>query len=140
VELTKQFSDQHYERALESWSWLDLNGKAPRFTSLFGDVFLESRDGAWWHLDTFEGDLVRAWDSHAALSADLGTEQGQDRYLLGGLAMGAYHRRGLSLGPDDIYAYAPPPVITGSFDVDEIKVFPFVVVLTMAGQLHQQLR
>ncbi|MCM0673191.1 hypothetical protein NCC78_00370 [Micromonospora phytophila] len=46
MELTKQFSEQQYARALESWTWLDLDGKAPRFTSLFGDVFLESADGA----------------------------------------------------------------------------------------------
>ncbi|WP_433650977.1 hypothetical protein ACQP2C_32125 [Micromonospora zamorensis] len=45
MELTKQFSEQQYARALESWAWLDLAGKAPRFTSLFGDVFLESADG-----------------------------------------------------------------------------------------------
>jgi hypothetical protein len=58
---------------------------------------------------------------------------------LGGLAMAAFHRRGLSLNGDEVYAYAPPPMFTGSFDVDEIQVFKFSVVVNVAGQLHQQL-
>ncbi|SCL70479.1 hypothetical protein [Micromonospora chersina] len=140
MELIKQFSEQQYARALESWDWLDLAGKAPRFTSLFGDVFLESADGAWWFLDTFEGQLVRGWDSRADLTAELDTEGGQDRYLLATLAMAAYHRRGLHLDASQIYAYAPPPIVTGSFAVDQIQVFNFVAVLNTAGQLHEQLQ
>lgn len=140
MELTKQFSDEQYAVALESWSWLDLHGKAPRFTSLFGNVFLEDRDGVWWYLDTFEGELAPRWPNGAALAAELDTEEGQDHYLLGALAMAAFHRRGLRLSSDEIYAYAPPPVITGSFDVDEIRTFKFSVAVNVAGQLHQQLR
>ncbi|MEH1169437.1 hypothetical protein V6V47_29065 [Micromonospora sp. CPCC 205539] len=140
MELTKQFSEQRYARALESWSWLDLDGKAPRFTSLFGDVFLESADGAWWFLDSFEGHLVRGWNTRTDLTAELDTEAGQDRYLLASLAMAAHHRRGLHLDAGQIYAYAPPPIVTGSFDVDQIEVFDFVAVVNTAGQLHQQLR
>jgi hypothetical protein len=140
MELTKQFSDEQYAKALESWSWLDLQGKTPRFTSLFGNVFLEDQTGAWWFLDTFEGELVPAWPSRAELVAELQTEEGQDHYLLGVLAQAAFHRRGLSLQPDEVYAYAPPPVITGSFAVDEIQVFKFSVAINIAGQLHQQIR
>jgi hypothetical protein len=140
VELTKQFSDRQYTAALDSWEWLDLSGKTPRFTSLFGDVFLEGDDGVWWHLDTFEGELVPRWPTGAHLGAELRTDEGQDRYLLGALAMAAFHRRGLPLKDDEVYAWAPPPFITGSFDVDEIRVFSFVVVLTATGQLHRQLR
>lgn len=140
MELTKRFSEQHYARALESWDWLGLDGQSPRFTSLFGDVFLEAADGAWWFLDTFEGQLGRRWDTRAELSAELDTEEGRDTYLMATLAMGAHHRRGLRLGADQVYAYAPPPIVTGSFEVDAITVFDFVVVVNLAGQLHRQLR
>jgi hypothetical protein len=40
VELIKRFTTEQYDRALESWQWLDLTGKSPLFTSLFGDVYL----------------------------------------------------------------------------------------------------
>ncbi|MBF9129190.1 hypothetical protein I0C86_09400 [Plantactinospora sp. S1510] len=140
MDLTKQFSEQRYARALESWTWLDLDGKAPRFTSLFGDVFLESADGAWWFLNTFEGHLVRGWNARADLAAELDTGAGQDRYLLASLATAAYHRRGLRLDANQIYAYAPPPIVTGSFAVDEIQMFDFVAVVNTVGQIHEQLR
>ncbi|GAA2588015.1 hypothetical protein GCM10010435_77950 [Winogradskya consettensis] len=140
MELTKQFTDDQYANALESWSWLDLAGKAPRFTSLFGDVFLEDRTGAWWFLSTITGELTPEWPNGAALAADLDTEEGHDQYLLGALAMAAFHRRGLTLNPDEVYAYVPPPVLTGSFDVDQIQVYTFTVALTVTGQLHRQLQ
>src|SRR5206468_3529367 len=48
VELIKRFTSDQYEQALESWQWLDLAGKTPMFTSLFGDVFFSSGDGCWF--------------------------------------------------------------------------------------------
>ncbi len=140
MDLTKTFSHEQFVRALESWSWAGVGGLGPRFTSLFGDVFLESRDGTWWHLDTFEGTLQQPWQNVDELRAALATEEGQDEWLIGGLALGAYHRRGLRLDDNQVYAWAPPPIVTGSFEVDEIQVFDFVVVVNLAGQLHDQLR
>ncbi|MGV9763098.1 hypothetical protein [Micromonospora tulbaghiae] len=66
-------------------------------------MFLESADGTWWFLDTFEGQFVRGWNSRADITADLDTEGGQDRYLLATLAMAAYHRRGLHLDAGQLH-------------------------------------
>jgi hypothetical protein len=140
MDLTKRFGDREFATALESWAWLGLEGLAPRFTSLFGDVFFEAGDGSWWFLDTFEGELLRPWESYTDLAAELDTEQGRDDRLMATLAIGAYHRRGLRLEGSQIYAYAPPPIVTGRFDVDEIQIFDFAVVVNLAGQLHRQLR
>jgi hypothetical protein len=54
------------------------------------------------------------------------------------LDLGAYQRRGLRLGPDQIYAWAPPPTVTGSFAADEIEAFGFVPVVHVAGQVHDR--
>jgi hypothetical protein len=137
MQLTKQFTEEQYMKALSSWYWLDgLDALTPGFASLFGDLFLVDADRAWWFLDTMEGTLNREWNGRDELLATLDTEQGQDRYLMGGLALGAFHRRGLELGPDQVYAWAPPPMITRSFEVDDIAVFPFVVAVHVAGQFH----
>jgi hypothetical protein len=137
MELTKQFTDDQYMKALSSWYWLDgLDALTPGFASLFGDVFLVDKDRSWWFLDTMEGTLNREWADRDALLATLENETGQDRYLMGGLAMGAFHRRGLELSADQVYAWAPPPMITGRFDVDDIGVFPFVVAVHVAGPFH----
>jgi hypothetical protein len=99
VKLTKTFSADEYARGLESWAWLDLGGKTPLFASLFGDVFFDSEDGCWY-LDTLEGELTRPWDSREATEASLATPEGQDQYVLGGLAMSA-ERSGITLGPSE---------------------------------------
>jgi hypothetical protein len=40
--LIRQFSAERYADALDAWAFVDLTGKTPLFTSLFGDVFFQS--------------------------------------------------------------------------------------------------
>lgn len=138
MELTKTFTANEYARALDSWAWLDLSGKTPAFASLFGDVFFRSGNG-WWFLDTIEGTLARRWATQEELAAELATDDGQDQYLLGGLAFSA-HERGIVLEPGDVYDFRVPPALGGPFDIENITAIAFAVSLTIAGQLHDQIR
>jgi hypothetical protein len=138
VQLTKTFSADEYARGLESWAWLDLAGKRPLFASLFGDVFFDSEDGCWY-LDTLEGELTRPWDSREPMEASLATPEGQDQYLLGGLAMSA-ERSGITLGPSEVYDFVPPPILGGPLKVENITTMDFVVALNIAGHVHDQVR
>jgi hypothetical protein len=47
MDLTRSFSPDKFNRALESWQWLGVEDKNPIFTSPFGDVFFRSHDGFW---------------------------------------------------------------------------------------------
>lgn len=138
MELTKTFSADQFSRGLQAWRWLDLGGKTPVFASLFGDVVLESSAGLWF-LDTLEGSLAQVWDSRDALRADLSTAEGQDKYLLAGLAHEA-HRRGIVLASDEVYDFVPPPAVGGSLDLGNITTTDFVVSLDIAGQIHEQIK
>jgi hypothetical protein len=138
VELTRRFTAEQFERGLGSWEWLGLDGKKPVFASPFGDVFFESGDGIWW-LDTIEGALAHRWPDPAALEADLRTDDGQDQFLLAGLALAA-ERRGLVPAQTQVYGFAAPPVLGGTLDVDNVEVIDFVVSLNIAGQIHEQVR
>jgi hypothetical protein len=138
MELTRRFSETQYARSLESWSFLDLAGKSPLFTSPFGDVFFRGADGFWW-LDTLEGALSRPWDSAEQLQATLNTPEGQDQYLLAGLAFAA-EARGLVPGQEQVYGFTLPPCLGGPLDVDHVELIDFVVGLNLAGQLHAQVR
>lgn len=138
MRLTKTFSEQQFAQALESWAWLGLAGRKPLFTSLFGDVFLAGPDGCWY-LDTIEGALTRPWASAAELERDLSTEEGENRYLLAGLAEAA-EARGLVLGPDQVYSFMPPPVLGGGVTVESVSVEDFAVAVNIAGQIHDQVR
>jgi hypothetical protein len=136
--LTKTFSAEQYEAALESWPWIGLHGKTPVLSSLFGDLFLQDRDG-YWFLDTMEGILTHIWANRDAVQAELDTPEGQDRYLLGGLAVAA-ERRGVILGANEVYDLVTPPILGGSFDLGSVTATDFVVKVNLAGQLHDQLR
>lgn len=138
MHLTRAFSAEQYARALESWAWLDLDGRTPAFASPFGDVFFQADDGIWW-LDTLEGALTCPWPDTAALGADLATEEGQDQFLLAGLAHGAASR-GLVPTETQVYAFTIPPVLGGPLTVDNIVVLDFVVAVDLAGQIHDQVR
>ncbi|WP_433061642.1 hypothetical protein [Dactylosporangium sp. CS-033363] len=136
--LIKTFPGDRFAGALESWQWADLAGKEPAFASLFGDVFLRGPDGIWW-LDTVGGECTLRWPSMEALSAELNTEEGQQRYLLAGLAA-ELARRGLTPDDEQVYDFTHPPALGGALDPDNVDVIDFVVGVNVAGQLHDQLR
>jgi hypothetical protein len=138
VLLTKSFPADSYRRALESWDWLGLGGRAPVLASLFGDLFLQDETG-YWFLDSLEGALDRIATTRDELHALLDSEGGQDRYLLGGLAMAA-ERRGLRLQPGGGLLLPSAADPRGRMDVESIVTMDFVVALHIAGQVHWQVR
>jgi hypothetical protein len=138
MELIRSFSDEQYAGALESWTFLDLDGKVPVFTSPFGDVFFEAADG-FWYLDSLEGTLERPWATAEELQAGLNTEDGQDQYLLAGLAIGAANQ-GVVPSADQVYSFEVPPQLGGEITLDNVEVLDFVVSLNILGQIHSQIR
>jgi hypothetical protein len=136
--LTKTFDAPTFARALDDWSWLDLSGKVPVLSSLFGDVFLQDSRG-YWFLDTIAGSLSLVARSRDEMQAKLDSQEGQDNFLLGGLAMAA-DRNGMHLNADQVYDFQIPPVLGGKTDLGNVTVMDFVVSLSIAGQLHDQVR
>lgn len=140
VDLIRRHPFEAYQQALQAWAWLpDLAGKGPAFTSAFGDVFLQDRDGSYWFLDTLAGTLTRRWPDTDALEAELMTPEGQDRYLMAAL-LAAADRAGLEPGPGEVLAFKVAPVLGGAPEVDNVQVVDLVVNLDILGQVHQQVR
>jgi hypothetical protein len=139
MDLIRHFSPDLLSEALTDWQWLaDLAGKQPLITSAFGDVFLQGEDGVWF-LDTVEGKLSREWDSPGSLQAQLNTAAGQDRYLMASLAVAASNT-GLVPGDRQVLSFKVPPVLGGFFEPQNIEVSDLIVTLSIAGQIHQQIK
>jgi hypothetical protein len=136
--LTKTFSHDQFAEAVESWAWVGLEGKSPILATLFGDIILQSSEG-YWFLDTLEGSLTLVWPDADSLESALASAEGQDQYLMGGLAYAA-EQLGLSLGPTEVYDFDIPPVLGGPIDVDHLSTIDFVVSARIAAQIHQQVR
>ncbi|WP_125775975.1 T6SS immunity protein Tdi1 domain-containing protein [Antribacter gilvus] len=138
MHLIREFAPDAYEFALSSWSWLGVDDKLPRFTSCFGDMFLESADG-WWFLDTVEGTLERCWDSMDQMFAELETEDGRAEYLLEETLNQAV-AHGLVLAEDEVFAFLPPPAVTGTMNVDSLAPLRFAIAANLSGRIHGELR
>ena len=138
MEPIRRFSPELVSEALESWSFLDLVDKAPLFASPFGDLFFQADDG-FWFLDAVGGDLSRRWATEQELSASLNSAQGQDEYLMLGLAAQA-EELGLRPSSSEVFGFRVPPVLGGAVDVGNVEVGDFVVTINLAGQIHAQVR
>lgn len=138
MELIKWFTPDQYAEALDTWAWIGLDGKAPLFTSLFGDVFLRADDGIWW-LNTIDGEFERVWDSLDELEAELNTADGQAKYLMSALAE-ELARRGLVPGEDEIYDFTHPPSLGGELEPGNVDLTAMAMGVNILGQIHDQLR
>ena len=138
MELIRRFPSDLIASALADWNWLDLGGKVPMFTSWFGDVFLSAEDGIWF-LDTLEGTLTRHWPDALSLQRALNSVEGQDQFLMWGLAQAAL-AAGLSPSGVQVLSFKIMPAIGGAFDLDNIEVSDLVVSLSIMGQVHGQLK
>jgi|SRR5205809_5734784 len=136
--LTKTFAPETFAEALESWSWLPIAGKVPVLATLFGDVFLQDTEG-YWFLDSLEGKLVKVAPNRDELTSVLNTPEGQDRFLLAGLAQAA-EAEGMKLQASEVLDFTKPPVLGGQLEVGNLAPKDFVVSLNIAGQIHDQVR
>jgi hypothetical protein len=136
VQLTKEFGAEDYAGALESWDWLGVGGAAPVLATLFGDVIVQTPEG-FAFLDTVEGTFTVAWPDRESVEVALQTQDGQDRYLMGELALAAAEQ-GIVPGPEQVLSFIHPPVLGGALTVDNLEVQDFVVATNIAGQIHHQ--
>ncbi|WP_125772904.1 hypothetical protein [Antribacter gilvus] len=136
--MLRTFSRESFEFGLASWRWLGINGKTPRFTTCFGDVFLESLEG-WWFLDAVEGTLELRWSTAVDMYAELETPEGQATFLLADLVQEATHR-GHRLAADEVFTFNPHPASGGDMSIDTVVSARFALAMNWAGQLHEQLR
>ena len=138
VDPIRRFTREQFDQALESWHWIEIGDKSPLFTSPFGDVFFRSDDG-FWYLDTLQAALTREWANAEDLTAALNTPEGQDQYLLAGLAAGA-ERQGITPTAKQVYGFKIAPVLGGAIGLANVEAIDFVVSVNLLGQLHQQIR
>jgi hypothetical protein len=137
VQMLRSFTPDAFAYGLASWSWLGIDGKTPRFTTVFGDVFLESLEG-WWLLDTIEGTLTLRWATAVDLYDELDSTSGREEILLEDILMEAL-QRGVQPRPDEVLTFMPHPVLGGRLSGDSCVAVRFELALRLAGQVHSEL-
>jgi len=79
------------------------------------------------------------WPDADALQAELNTPEGQDRYLMAGLAFAA-ERQGIVPSATQVLSFKVAPVLGAAIAVENIEVMDFEVIVNITGQLHRQIR
>lgn len=125
-------------KGLESWDWIDFSGMEPFITTCFGDVFFESSDGIYF-LDTLGGSLEKVASSKEEMQEILNTEDGQDHFLMSGLAIAA-QENGMNINEGECLDFKISPALGGELTLENINVMPFVVSLDIAGQIMKQIK
>jgi hypothetical protein len=138
MDLTRTFTPEQFAAALESWQWIGLQDLDPWFSTAFGDVFLLGDDGVYW-LDICSGELTRPFASAEEAQTVLATDDGLDEYLLAGLVFAAAEA-GITASGSNILDFKVPPVLGGDFEVANLRVTDFEVAVSLAGQLHEQIK
>lgn len=116
----------------------ELEGKVPRLTSMFGDVFLEGSDG-FWFLDTIDGTIIRRWPDAAALQADMNKVDAREQLLMPDLVAAAANT-GLVPNEQQVLGFKIPPVLGGEISLDNLEAVDYVVAMHIAGQIHRQVK
>lgn len=138
MQMLRTFAKDAFRFGLASWRWLGISGKTPRFTTCFGDVFLESLEG-WWFLDTMEGTIELRWSTAVDMYAELEAAEGRATYLMDDVVRDA-EQRGLRLGRKDVFTFNPHPALGGEITADHLTTMRFSLALNWAGTMHGQLR
>lgn len=121
-----------------SWTWLPLAGKSVIRVTAFGDFFLADENGIWF-LDKLDGCLTHVCGSESELDFLLQKEDAQDLYLFGGFVEKSY-REGMLLNEGQCYDFTISPLLGGVLEYKNVCVRNFVVAVSLAGQLLQNIR
>ena len=129
--------------ALEDWRWLVGKNCHALLLTAMGDVFLRRpprllRREAIFFLDTMSGQLERVAKSYEELRGLFGSE-GAERWLLPEL-VSSLRERGIVLSPGQCYSLKHPPALGGSIEAENFEASDWRVHLSLAGQIHEQLK
>ncbi|WP_205710833.1 T6SS immunity protein Tdi1 domain-containing protein [Isoptericola sp. BMS4] len=136
--MLRAFDPGAFAYGLTSWSWLGVHGKTPRFTTAFGDVFLESLEG-WWFLDTLEGSLELRWPTAVELYAELESPEGRGDLLLEDICQ-EVAARGVVAAPDEVFTFSPHPAVGGRLHAERVEPVRLELALRLTGDMHLALR
>ena len=100
--------------------------------------FFESDNGVYF-LDSLDGSLNKVSSSKEELQEILNTQEGQDHYLMGELALLA-QENGLIISEGKCLDFKISPILGGPMTIDNIEVMSFGLSLDIAGQILKQVK
>lgn len=149
-DLTVSFAHLDRQSLMSDWRWLidssqslisrwvKPSSKPPILLTASGNAFLQnSGDGSVYFLDTVDGTLEKTSSSSDEFRSQLQELTFVKRYFSVDL-IGALRNSGTSLPPRKIYSFKVPPVLGGTFEVENVEATDIEVHFSISGQIHRQ--
>ena len=137
-DLTVNISHLDRETLLVEWQWLIGTSRLPVMATLAGDVFVQdSTDGSVHFLDTVEGTCAQIAEDGAGFQQLLGDRDFVVEHL--SVELVAPLIRSGSVPPaGQILSWRKPPVLGGSYTVENLESTDIEVHFSILGQIWQQ--
>ena len=135
--LLTRISAEHLRVSLDTWHWLVPIDYRPLYSTIFGDMFLCSPDGAVFFLNTLDGVLIDAADDEANLIEQMENEALRDEVLMPALVQGIADLLGQAL-PGYCYSAIIPPSVGGVLEPSNFHILSLDEHLSALGKIQQQ--
>jgi hypothetical protein len=128
-------SEFDIEEALESWRWLVPESVRALVVTAMGDLFIVAEDGSVSFLDTTGGTRQRVAASVAEWEHKLEDVEALDGWFIPGLI--CLLRASVSLCQGECYSPIHPPVLGGTYSVDNWRPVHWRVHFSHSGRIHE---
>ena len=139
-DLTVNFKHLDRSALLEDWQWMIGDHKLPVLITAMGTAFLQdTQDGTISLLDPGEGKLRQIAQSIEEFQQLLSDQE----FVLSEFLVEDFvslRNGGKSLSHDQVFGFVQPPVLGGSFGVDNLEPTDMQVHFSLSGQIHRQVK
>jgi hypothetical protein len=126
------------DEALESWRWLVPEKMRALVVSAVGDLFLIDGEGAVFFLDTGSGTCGRVAVSVAEWEGKIREPAVLEEWFVPGFV--AELRGAAVLGPGQCYSPVHPPILNGSFALENWPPTHWQAHFRRMGSIHEQIK
>lgn len=127
------------ENELQSWRWLMPDHVNGLVATALGDLFVARDDGTVWFLDTIEGKYEEAASSIKLWEDELKNPGFVDRYFTP-VFVRQLRESGLILGQGECYEAIHPPVLGGSWSVENWRTTNWKSHFERQGRVHEAIK
>ena len=127
------------DEALESWQWLVPAGPfRPLVVTAAGDLFMIHNDASVFFLDTMSGTCEHAAASVTEWESRLADPKRVDRWFMPGFV--SQLRESIPLCQGECYSPVHPPILGGTYSVENWQAIHWRVHFSHSGRMHQAIK
>ncbi|MFZ1727896.1 MAG: T6SS immunity protein Tdi1 domain-containing protein [Albidovulum sp.] len=123
----------------QSWGWIGLDAVEVVGQNAFGNLLIKDKAGAYWRLCPEELSCELVASSNEELAELLADCEFLLDWDMEELITAARLKVGL-LDHGQVYCFVPPPVLSGSYDDQNIVTIPLRELVRLSGDIAAQIR